>query len=124
MNEDSEKLFKLLTEQNEYLLELTDRLIEIFAKSEMNFKEGRELVDGCGGLTLEFHFRKKIADLKKKEHDFEIKRIEQKTEKLIKLNNERELMNNILKSDNSNGITARELSKLSFQNHSGQCREY
>ncbi|GEM_PF-1521577 len=88
MNEDSEKLFKLLTEQNEYLLELTDRLIEIFAKSEMNFKEGRELVDGCGGLTLEFHFRKKIADLKKKEHDFEIKRIEQKTEKLIKLNNE------------------------------------
>ncbi len=79
---------KILEDQNKFTLELCEYLLKLIELQQKNNAEGRELVNSCGATTIEYSFRKKIADLNQIEHEKDIRRIEQKTEKLIKLNNQ------------------------------------
>ena len=62
-------------------MELGEHLLNIMQKAETLFET-------CGSSAIEYNFRKKISELAQKDHEAEMKRIIQRTEKLIELNNQ------------------------------------
>jgi hypothetical protein len=66
-------------------------LIEALDQADKNYKAGKELVEDCGGLTIQLHLMRKINVEKEVEYLKDIKRIEKKTGKLILLNDQERL---------------------------------
>jgi hypothetical protein len=82
---------EILKDQNKLSLELCECLLNLIELQQKNNAEGQELINSCGATTIELNFRKKIAELNQTEHEKDLRKIEQKTEKLIKLNNQERL---------------------------------
>jgi hypothetical protein len=80
--------FEILKDQNKFNLQLSDNLLNIFELAKENLEDCRELVSMCGGLSMEHGIRRKIAELNQTEHEKDLRRIEHKTEKITKLNNQ------------------------------------
>jgi hypothetical protein len=77
---------EILKDQNKFSLELCECLLNLIVLQQRNNAEGLELVNSCGATTIEYSFRKKIADLNKSEHEKEMRRLDQKIVKLKKVN--------------------------------------
>jgi hypothetical protein len=91
MSENIKTMFEMLSDQYQMNLKLCDQLINALDRAEKNYKSGKELVEECGGLTIQWHLHRKINAEKEVEHLKDIKRIDQKTEKLILLNEQERL---------------------------------
>jgi len=94
MDNFSKDRCRILEDQNKFTLELCECLLNLIELQQKNNAEGQELVNSCGATTIEYSFRKKISNLNQSEHEKEMKRIDQKMKRLIRLRDlEREVGN-------------------------------